>query len=60
MKYLGTLRNFLGIEVTCSIKRFPLSQRKYLTNFLEEFDMMGSNLLILIDPAVKFDTNIGD
>lgn len=45
MKDLGVLCYFLRIEVARSIKVLPLSQRKYITDFLEESGMLRSKLL---------------
>lgn len=45
MKDLGTLKYFLGIEVSRSQQGIFFSQRKYVTNLLTETGMLGCKLV---------------
>lgn len=42
IKDLGSLKYFLGIEMTTSTKRIFLNQRKYVINLLKDVDMLYS------------------
>ena len=41
IKYLGTMKYFLGIEVARSKKGISISQRKYTMDLLSEMGMLG-------------------
>jgi len=61
MKDLGLLRYFLRIEVARSSEDLSLSQRKYLTDLLEEIDILGSKLIVtFMNPYIHFDQNLGE
>uniref|UniRef100_A0A803KNI7 Reverse transcriptase Ty1/copia-type domain-containing protein n=1 Tax=Chenopodium quinoa TaxID=63459 RepID=A0A803KNI7_CHEQI len=54
MKDMGELRYFLGIEVDRSEQGMFLSQRKYVADILEEYDMVNLRPLKLpMDPHLK-------
>ena len=54
IKDLGSLRYFLGMEVTQSKKGIVVSQRKYVLDFLKEIGMSGCRPVdIPIDPNQK-------
>ena len=59
MKDLGLFTYFLGIEVARSTKDLFLSQRKYLTDLLEETDMLGSKSINTpMNSNIRFDQNL--
>ncbi|XP_021735713.1 uncharacterized protein LOC110702318 [Chenopodium quinoa] len=61
MKDMGELRYFLGIEVDRSEQGMFLSQRKYITDILEEYDMMNVRPLKLpMDAHLKLRVDSGN
>ena len=61
MKDLSLLRYFLEIEVALSPKGFSLSQRRYLTDLLEETDTLWPRPIDTpIDPNIHFYQNLGE
>ncbi|XP_071695034.1 uncharacterized mitochondrial protein AtMg00810-like [Rutidosis leptorrhynchoides] len=56
IKDLGTLRYFLGIEVTRTSKGLVLSQRKYTLDILEDSSLQGCRpSVFLMEPNLKLD-----
>jgi len=59
MKDLDLLRCSLGIEVARSPKGLSLSQRKYLTDLLKNWDIRSKATDTPMDPNIHFDQNVG-
>ena len=58
IKYLGTLKYFLGMEVARSRKGISVSQRKYVLDLLKETGMLGCKLADTpMDPNSKLGRN---
>ncbi|XP_019424424.1 PREDICTED: uncharacterized protein LOC109333375 [Lupinus angustifolius] len=60
IKYLGTLRYFLGLEVARSKQGIPLNQRKYTLSMLEESGCLASKPAENpFDPSIKLQLDQG-
>lgn len=61
MKNLGSLRYFLGLEVDRSSAGFFVSQHKYLTDLLHEFNMQSATpMKIPIDIHLRLTKELGE
>lgn len=61
MKDLGELRYFIGIKVDRTKEGFFLSQKKYLTDVLKQYNMTHCKpLKVPMSPHVKLTADLGD
>ncbi|QHO56628.1 Retrovirus-related Pol polyprotein [Arachis hypogaea] len=58
IKYVGTLKYFLGIKVAHSAQRISLSQRKYCVDLLEDSGLLGAKpASVSMDSSTKLHQN---
>lgn len=61
MKYLGTLRYFLGLEISRSAAGIFLCQKKYTMDILKEHKLLHAKpLQLLLDTHLKLTPDVGD